>query len=162
MKKYVLSNILALCLFAFVNSGFEGLWMMNDEKFMIHITKADDGEYKGYVDWLKYPVYPEGDKEAGVQQYDRNNSKEELRDRKIIGLQNVGELYKNKKGKLTGGWVYDTWNGNKYYGSAKLIDENTLSLKGSIDKWGILGYAMKAKRVDNPKKYFAKHVTHHE
>lgn len=162
MKKYLLSNLMVFCLFAFVNSGFEGLWMMKDGKFMIHIVKEETGEYKGYVDWLKYPVYPAGDDEVGIEQYDRNNDDETLRNRKILGLQNVGELRKDEKGRLKGGWVYDTWNGSKYYGSAKLIDENTLSLKGSLDKWGILGYAMEANRVTNPEKYFTEHVKHHQ
>ncbi|MGL5088690.1 MAG: DUF2147 domain-containing protein, partial [Cetobacterium sp.] len=49
--------------------------------------------------------------------------------------------------KLVGGWIYDSWNGKKYYGSAQLIDENTLKLRGAFDKYGIIGYSMIVKRV---------------
>ena len=164
MKKRILSNILVLCLVVMVNTGYEGHWIMDDEKFMIHIVKNQDGIYEGYVDWLKYPTYPEGDKMEGMEQFDRNNDDESLRDRKILGLQNVGDLKMDEDGRLKGGWVYDTWNGNMYYGSAKLLDDDTLSLKGSLDKWGILGYSMKSHRVkdENLGKYFTNHVEHHK
>ena len=70
-----------------------------------------------------------------------------------MGLQIVGELVEDEDGELDNGWVYDSWNGNMYYGSASLKDENTLSLRGSLDKWGILGYSQKAVRVTNPETY---------
>ena len=88
----------------------------------------------------------------GIDQIDRKNPISSLRKRKVMDLQVVGGLKLNKQGtSLVDGWIYDSWNGKKYYGSAKVIDDNTLSLKGSIDPWGVLGYSMKVKRVQLPK-----------
>ncbi len=47
---------------------------------------------------------------------------------------------KEKKGHLAGGRVYDPKSGNTYYGTVKYnADKNTLTLRGSIDKFGMLG-----------------------
>lgn len=125
---------------------YEGYWMMPNNKVIIEIVEKN-GEYVGFVRWLKDMVYPVGDKMEGEEQRDRNNPNIDLRNRKVMGLQVVGGLYKDEKNQLTGGWVYDSWNGKLYYGSAKIIDTNTIKLKGSLDRWGILGYSMKIKRV---------------
>ena len=37
-------------------------------------------------------VYGKGDKEEGVEQHDRNNKNSDLKSRKVLGLQVVGEL----------------------------------------------------------------------
>jgi uncharacterized protein (DUF2147 family) len=99
---------------------------------------------------MKY--YGKGDKEEGVEQHDRNNKNSDLKNRKVLGLQVVGELYE-KNGNLKGGYVYDSWNGKMYYGSAKMDNENTLLLRGSFDKKGIFGLTQKAKRVTDPSTY---------
>ena len=47
---------------------------------------------------------------------------------------------KEKKGHLAGGRVYDPKSGNTYYGTVKYnAEKNTLTLRGSIDKFGVLG-----------------------
>lgn len=139
--------LLVVNIMAFANqNGFEGYWMMPDGKFIIKIDKQPNNEYIGHVVWLKMKYYPKGDKEEGIEQHDRNNKNSELKTRKVIGLQVVGNLYE-KNGKLQGGYIYDSWNGRQYYGSAKLEDQNTLLLRGSFDKIGILGLTQKAVRV---------------
>lgn len=153
MLKKILLLMVIITTMSFANQkGFEGFWIMPDGKFIIKIEKKSSGEYIGNVVWLKMKYYPKGDKEEGVEQYDRNNKNSDLRNRKVLGLQVVGELYE-KDGKLKGGYVYDSWNGKMYYGSAKLDDENTLLLRGSFDKKGILGITQKAKRVTNLSEY---------
>ena len=124
---------------------------MPDGKVIIQIEKVNK-EYVGYVRWLKDLTYPADDPMEGIEQIDRKNPNSSLRNRKVMDLQVVGGLKLNKQGtSLVDGWIYDSWNGKKYYGSAKVIDDNTLSLKGSIDPWGVLGYSMKVKRVQLPK-----------
>lgn len=146
MKKIILLMFL-ITVMSFANQkGYEGYWIMPDGKFIIKIDKQVSGEYVGKVAWLKMKHYPKGDKEEGIEQHDRNNKNPDLRDRKVLGLQVVGELYE-KDGNLKGGYVYDSWNGKMYYGSAKLDGDNTLLLRGSFDKKGILGLTQKAKRV---------------
>lgn len=154
MKKIVLGIMLLMGSLTFAQGGYEGYWMMPKGKFIIHIEKTESSEYIGHVVWLKDLYYPEGDKMEGLEQYDRNNPNKSIREenRKVIGLLVVGELFE-KDGKLKDGWIYDSWNGKMYHGSAKLLDENTLKLRGSFDRWGILGLSQKAKRVVDLKKY---------
>lgn len=154
MKKIILGFMFLMTSLIFAQDGYIGYWMMPKGKFIINIEKIKDNEYIGHVVWLKDLYYPKGDKMEGVEQYDRNNPDKSLRveSRKVMGLLVVGELFE-KDNKLQGGWIYDSWNGKMYHGSAKLLDENTLKLRGSFDRWGILGLSQKAKRVENPEKY---------
>ena len=154
MKKIILGFMLLMTSLIFAQDGYIGYWMMPKGKFIINIEKIKDNEYIGHVVWLKDLYYPKGDKMEGVEQYDRNNPDKSLsvESRKVMGLLVVGELFE-KDNKLQGGWIYDSWNGKMYHGSAKLLDENTLKLRGSFDRWGILGLSQKAKRVENLEKY---------
>ena len=146
MKKIILLMFLVTVMSFANQKGYEGYWMMPDGKFIIKIDKQSSGEYTGKVAWLKMKYYPKGDKEEGIEQHDRNNKDASLKNRKVLGLQVVGDLF-DKNGNLKGGYVYDSWNGKMYYGSAKMEDENTLLLRGSFDKLGIFGLTQKAKRV---------------
>lgn len=149
MKKIVFIIILTvrISLFSEDKDPFTGYWMMPNEKFIICIEEIN-GEYLGYIAWLKDKVYPQVDKMRGIEQIDRNNPDPLLKNRKVIGLKVVGELHKEDD-KLNEGWAYDCWNGKKYYGSAAVIDKNTLKVKGALDKFGIFGRSLKAKRVEN-------------
>lgn len=151
MKKYSIILFLVIVSQLFSKDPYVGYWEMPDGKVIIQIEKVNK-EYVGYVRWLKDLTYPEGDPMEGIEQIDRKNPNSSLRKRKVMDLQVVGGLKLNKQGtSLVDGWIYDSWNGKKYYGSVKVIDDNTLSLKGSIDPWGVLGYSMKVKRVQLPK-----------
>lgn len=148
MKKNVIFLFIITFLKIFSNDPYLGYWQMPDKKVVIEIQKEGQ-EYVGYVRWLKDLKYPKGDPMEGIEQIDRKNPDTSLRNRKVMNLQVVGNLKLNdKKDALVDGWIYDSWNGKKYYGSAKIIDKNTLSLKGSLDPWGVLGYSMKVKRVN--------------
>lgn len=126
---------------------FSGYWITPDKKVVIEIKK-ENNIYVGFVKWLKDPSYPKGDSMEGVIQYDRNNPDENLRERKVLGLQVIGNLVLSEdQKKLKNGWIYDSWNGRLYYGSAEFINKNLLKLRGSIDSFGILGYSMYVERV---------------
>ena len=154
MKKYlIIYFIFCSCMTSiYGNDLYLGYWLLPNEKVIIEIKK-EKLEYVGYVRWLKEHVYPKNDVMAGQEQIDRKNPNKTLRNRKILNLKVVGGLYKDKNGKLVDGWIYDSWNGKSYYGIATILDANTLILKGSIDKWGILGYSMKIKRCQNINDY---------
>ncbi|WP_410208504.1 DUF2147 domain-containing protein [Fusobacterium sp.] len=130
------------------NDTYIGYWLLPNNKVIVEIQKNEDDTYVGYVRWLKEKFYPEEDKMAGEEQVDRNNPDKEFRTRKVINLQVVGDLKRKENNELAGGWIYDSWNGKKYYGCAKIIDKNHIKLKGSIDKWNLFGYSMIIKRVD--------------
>lgn len=125
---------------------FEGYWKTKDGNFILKIEKNSTAIYSGRVVWLKNPNFPEGDRDEGKVQTDRNNPDPSLRNRGVLGLQIVGDLKLDNR-KLRGGWVYDSWHGKKYYGSARVKNEKLLKLRGSLDKFGVLGYTMKAYRV---------------
>ncbi len=125
---------------------FEGYWRMKDGNFILSIEREAEGDYSGHVVWLKNPRYPEGDKDEGQIQVDRNNPDPALRKRPVLGLEIVDDLQYDGRG-LKGGWVYDSWHGKRYYGRAEVEGDDLLKLRGSVDKYGILGYTMKAYRV---------------
>ncbi len=127
---------------------FEGYWKTEDGNFILKIEKDNGNIYSGDVVWLKNPNFPKGDKDEGRVQTDRNNPNPSLRSQNILGLQIVGDLKVDGKG-LNEGWIYDSWHGKKYYGSVKVENRNLLKLRGSIDRFGILGHSMKAYRVQN-------------
>lgn len=144
IRIYIIFFIISKFLFSM--DLFLGYWEIANKKVVIEIKKEKD-EYVGYVRWLKDKKYPKGDIMEGMEQIDRNNPNKNLRNRKVMNLKVVGGMKLNKN-KLEKGWVYDSWNGKYYYGSAKILDEKTILLRGSLDKFGILGYSQKIKRVD--------------
>lgn len=150
MKKIGL--IFLFSMFLYAEDSFLGYWEFENKKVIVEIVKEEE-EYKGYVRWLKESVYPEGDSMEGKEQIDRNNPDILLRNRKVLGLKVVGGLkYDKKQEKLVNGWIYDSWNGKYYYGEAKLLDKNNIKLRGSVDKYGIIGISQKIKRVDKKDK----------
>lgn len=59
--------------------------------------------------------------------------------KKNLGLVVVKDM-KEKKGELTGGKIYDPKSGNTYHASIKYNSKkNCLVLRGSIDKYGLIG-----------------------
>lgn len=150
MKKIGL--IFLFSMFLYAEDSFLGYWEFENKKVIVEIVKEEE-EYKGYVRWLKESVYLEGDSMEGKEQIDRNNPDILLRNRKVLGLKVVGGLkYDKKQEKLVNGWIYDSWNGKYYYGEAKLLDKNNIKLRGSVDKYGIIGISQKIKRVDKKDK----------
>lgn len=129
------------------NDPYLGYWLLPNKKVIVEIQKNND-EYVGYVRWLKEAKYPSGDKMEGVEQIDRNNPNPLLRNRKVLNLQVIGGMKKNQKNQLIGGWIYDSWNGKTYYGTASFLNDQTLKLKGSIDKFGLLSYSFKTNKVN--------------
>ncbi|WP_319205009.1 DUF2147 domain-containing protein [uncultured Ilyobacter sp.] len=151
MKKLLIFIILSVNI---MGKSFEGYWLIPSGKTIILITEKNK-VFTGHVVWLKDPLYPEGDSMEGEIQVDRKNPDPLLRRRKVMGLKVVGDMQRDpeKSNVLKDGWVYDSWNGKKYYGKAELIEDNILKLRGSLDPWGIVGYSQKCTRVIYPDKY---------
>ncbi|WP_319370992.1 DUF2147 domain-containing protein [uncultured Ilyobacter sp.] len=151
MKKLLIFMILSINI---MGKSFEGYWLIPSGKTIIHITQ-ENKVFKGHVVWLKNPLYPKGDPMEGEIQVDRKNTDPLLIKRKVMGLKVVGdmEIDSENSNALKGGWVYDSWNGKKYYGKAELSEDNFLKLVGSLDPWGIIGYSQKCIRVISPEKY---------
>ncbi|WP_320046185.1 DUF2147 domain-containing protein [uncultured Ilyobacter sp.] len=151
MTRFLIFIILSIKI---MGNSFEGYWLIPSGKTIIRITQ-ENNEFSGHVVWLKDPLYPEGDPMEGEIQIDRKNPDLLLRKRKVLGLKVVGNMQLDPENSnvLKGGWVYDSWNGKKYYGKAELSEDNLLKLRGSLDPWGIVGYSQKCTRVISPEKY---------
>ena len=116
-----------------------GKWLTDGGKSKVEIVKSGN-EFKGKIVWLDEEVYPADDPEAGVVKYDRNNPDEKLRPRPILGLELVwGFTYNAKEHKWEKGKIYDPESGKTYNCTIKLDDEGNLDVRGSLDKWGLVG-----------------------
>ncbi len=103
-----------------------GVWKSGEGTGMVQIYKKAD-KYFGKVVWLKVPNEPDGKPRT-----DMNNPDEKLRSRPLKGLENLREF--NFKGENTWeeGRIYDPKTGNDYACVMKMVDENTLEVRGYI------------------------------
>ena len=103
-----------------------GVWKTGEGTGMVQITKRGD-KYFGRVVWLKVPANPDGSARV-----DANNPDEKLRTRPLKGLENLRDFTFVGNNKWENGRIYDPKNGNDYACEIKLIDENTLEVRGYI------------------------------
>ena len=139
MKKLLLAVFImtTVGLFGLDADSVIGKWLTDGGKSVIEISKDKD-VYAGKMIWLKIPVYPEDDKNAGKEKMDINNPDEKLRNKKLNGITLLWG-FKFKKGKWVGGRIYDPENGKTYFCKIKMDKNNNLVIKGSLDKWGLVG-----------------------
>ena len=103
-----------------------GVWKTGEGTGMVQITKRGD-KYYGRVVWLKVPTNPDGSARV-----DANNPDEKLRSRPLKGLENLRDFKFVGNNRWEEGRIYDPKNGNDYACEIKLIDENTLEVRGYI------------------------------
>jgi uncharacterized protein (DUF2147 family) len=103
-----------------------GVWKTGEGTGMVQIYKK--GElYFGRVVWLKVPNNPDGTPRTDV-----NNPEESLRKRPLKGLENLRGFKYAGNNAYEGGQIYDPKNGSDYSCEMKLIDANTLEVRGFI------------------------------
>ena len=103
-----------------------GVWKSGEGTGMVQIYKKGD-KYFGKVVWLKVPNDPDGKPRT-----DLNNPDEKLRTRPLKGLENLREFVFKGKDVWEEGRIYDPKTGNDYACEMKLVDENTLEVRGYI------------------------------
>ena len=103
-----------------------GVWKNGEGTGMVQVYKKGD-KYYGRVVWLKVPANPDGTPRTDV-----NNPDEKLRTRPLKGLENLREFVHAGGNTWEGGRVYDPKTGNDYSCEMKLIDANTLEVRGFI------------------------------
>ena len=138
MKRIIfLIAIAALTTTLFAPKEFLGNWTTVSDKTgekesIVRIFKATNGLYYGKIEKLLQPQY------AGKNVL-CDKCKGADKDKPVEGLIIVRDM-KYEDGKLVGGTVLDPDSGNTYY-AAITSDASTgkLTLRGSIDKRGILG-----------------------
>jgi uncharacterized protein (DUF2147 family) len=103
-----------------------GVWKNGEGTGMVQVYKKGD-KYFGRVVWLKIPNNPDGTPRTDV-----NNPDEKLRKRPLKGLENLREFVYAGNNVWDSGRVYDPKTGNDYSCEMKLIDANTLEVRGYI------------------------------
>ncbi len=103
-----------------------GVWKNGEGTGMVQIYKKGD-KYSGKIVWLKVVNDPDG-----TPRKDLNNPDEKLRTRPLRGLENLDNFVFKGESKWEEGRIYDPKTGNDYSCEMKLIDENTLEVRGYI------------------------------
>lgn len=140
MKKIILT--LACIAASFAGASAQdviGKWKLEDGSAIVEVYQ-DGAVYNGKIVWLQNPTEADGSPAV-----DNKNPDKALRTRKILGLNMLSGLKKNG-GEYTGGSIYDPGNGKTYHCSMK-VEGNTLHVRGSLDKKGLLGRTMDWFRV---------------
>jgi len=99
-----------------------------EEKSVVRIYKSENGKYYGKIE--KLFQNPDGK---------CVNCKDDNKDKPILGMVIITEMVE-KGDKLDGGFILDPANGEKYYVTITYEKSSgKLKLRGSIDKFGMLG-----------------------
>lgn len=103
-----------------------GVWKNGEGTGLIQIYKANN-KYYGRIVWLQVP-----NDANGKPRTDINNPEENQRNRPLKGLINLRDFEYVGDNKWENGKVYDPKNGNDYSCEMKLVDDNTLEVRGYI------------------------------
>ncbi len=103
-----------------------GVWKNGEGTGMVQIYKKGE-KYFGKIVWLKVPNDPDGKPRTDI-----NNPEPKMQSRTLKGLENLRDFVYKGQNKWEDGSVYDPKNGNDYSCEMKLIDENTLEVRGFI------------------------------
>lgn len=130
MKKCFL-GVLTLFLWvsiAFANSpdAIVGVWKNGEGTGLVQIYKKGE-KYYGRIVWLQVANNPDGTPRTDV-----NNPEEGLRKRPLKGLENLRDFVHKGGNVWEEGRIYDPKSGNDYSCEMKLVDDNTLEVRGFI------------------------------
>ena len=133
--KYLLSLFVLFCSFSAFSqvNNIVGTWKTIDDetgeaKSIVRIYKGADGKYYGKIE--KLFKNPDGK---------CDKCKDENKDKPILGMVIITDM-KEKGEKLDGGYILDPAKGEKYYATISYDKETgKLKLRGSLDKFGVLG-----------------------
>ena len=141
----VFSNLLLL---AQSSDDVVGLWYSEkDSEGLIPVVEIykENGKYYGYFFDYKGGY-------NGPEKKDVKNPNKELRDLPLKGLVYLMGL-SFEDGEWKGGKIYNPYDGKTYNGKMSLSeDKKTLTVRGSLDKAGILGKSMKWTKVPDSEK----------
>ena len=105
-----------------------GEWWTEDQEGRVRFVKQKDGAYKGITTW-RAPAPSTEDNPA----IDIHNPNPEKRGRSTTGIVIIWDL-SYEDGKYREGYVYNPRDGGVYRFEAKLVDQDTLKVRGY---WGI-------------------------
>jgi uncharacterized protein (DUF2147 family) len=102
-----------------------GEWTTAEGKARVLISNCD-GLYCGRIIWLKEPV------KDGKPVVDSKNPDPKLQDTLVLGMTFLRSFRYDGDGEYVGGKVYDPESGDTYSGKMRLVDANTLELRGYV------------------------------
>lgn len=104
-----------------------GTWLVEDKDAKVELY-MNEGILEGKVVWLDVPNEADGNLKR-----DKKNPDENLRNRSILNhVFLTGFKKEPSEDKWTGGSVYDAKSGKTYKGWIKVIDQNTMKLRGFV------------------------------
>ena len=146
MKKNILMLIIIFfnaysLVYTYNANDVEGFWLMPDKpKGRMEIVKIIVIDNKVYA----YAVKLHDDVKNNLDIHNPNKS---LRDKELIGLIFIYDIV-FKNGEWQTGRIYHTDQGSTFYATISLSeDKNTLFLKASLDKAGVVGATVKWTRT---------------
>ena len=104
-----------------------GVWKTGEGNAMVKIYK-NGNKYQGRVVWLKEPIDPE----TGKPKLDKNNADQAAKSKPVLGLINIWGFVPKEENLWDEGNIYDPKNGNTYSSTMKLINANSLEVRGYI------------------------------
>jgi glucan biosynthesis protein C len=109
------------------NRGPFGLWLAEGGSAKVRIARCS-GELCGHVEWLHAPLG-----RNGCPLRDERNPTKELRDRPVEGLKILSGLKPSDQDDTwVDGAIYDPSSGSTYRCTLRIIDNDTLELRGYI------------------------------
>ena len=104
-----------------------GKWESTEKNLIVEVYKQD-GDFKAKILWF----YDPDDTITPIEQrLDIKNPDNQLRDRKIIGMDILaGLMYNPKQNKWTGGKIYDSSSGKTWEATAWLTGPGALRVRG--------------------------------
>jgi uncharacterized protein (DUF2147 family) len=123
-----------------------GVWEPSNGKAKVKIEKIGT-KYFGKIVWLKEPIDPE----TGKPKVDKNNPDEALQNAPLRGYRLLKDFVYQGDNEWDSGTIYDPENGSTYSSTIKMVDDNTLDIRGYI---GISAFGRTDvwKRLKMPKK----------
>jgi uncharacterized protein (DUF2147 family) len=108
-----------------------GQWLTSEGEVRIDIFR-EDGKYFGKIVWLKEPVYPDDDPEAGKPVRDRENPDPAKRGRPVLGLMLLSHFEYAGNHRWVCGGIYNPENGKTYRADLSLTPEGALKVRGFV------------------------------
>ena len=136
MKKILISALSAVflllmgCSFAPTTDNTDaivGVWKTGEGNAMVRIYKNGD-KYQGKIVWLKEP----NDPETGKPKQDKNHPDEANKTRALLGMINIWGFTYKENNLWDDGNIYDPKNGSTYSCTIKMINPNSLEVRGYI------------------------------
>ena len=113
--------------------GVVGQWLTTNERSTVEIFN-ENGAYCGKIIDLKEPLDPD----TGKPKLDKFNVDPARHQDPLIGMKLVWGFAHKGGNSWTGGRIYDPENGKTYYCRMSL-EGKKLTVRGSLDRWGIAG-----------------------